>query len=152
MSMDRRTLLKSGAAAALLGGPFAGFAAMPAHADASPRRSPRAAALVPIPDARDGVVRLHLPRGFHYRSFHDTEFPVTLDDGTRLPGRHDGMGAFDGPDRSVVLVRNHEVNNPVGAFGPGTPYDAAAGGGTTTIQVTKLDHVRGDRQRSGCRP
>ena len=46
------------------------------------------------------------------------------------------MGAFDGPRRSVILVRNHEVNNPGAPFGPGTPYDAQARGGTTTIQVT----------------
>ena len=137
MSLDRRTLLRTTAAAGLAG-PFAGLVATPAEA----RRSPRASALVPIPDKRDGQVRLHLPRGFHYRSFHDTESPVVLDDGTRLPGRHDGMGAFRGPDGSTVLVRNHEVNNPVGAFGPGTPYDPAAGGGTTTIQVGKHGEVQ----------
>ena len=35
---------------------------------------PRPAAL---PDERDGVVRLHLPEGFRYRSFHDTTRPVS---------------------------------------------------------------------------
>ena len=44
---------------------------------------------------------------------------MTLTDGTALPGRHDGMGAFHGPRHSVILVRNHEVNNPGPAFGPG---------------------------------
>ena len=57
------------------------------------------------PDLRDGAVRLHLPEGFSYRSFHDTESPVTLDDGTVLPGRHDGMAAFPGP-RNTVVWRN----------------------------------------------
>ncbi len=51
------------------------------------------------------------------------------------------MGAFAGPRRSYVLVRNHEVNNPGAAFGPGTPYDPQARGGTTTIQVTPDGHV-----------
>lgn len=136
MSMQRRTVLKS-AAATTLAGPFAGLVATPAEA----RRSPNAAGLVPVKDHRDGIVRLHLPRGFSYRSFHDTESPVTLSDGTQLPGRHDGMGAFRGPGGSVILVRNHEVNNPRPAFGPGTPYDPMAGGGTTTIQVTRHGKV-----------
>jgi hypothetical protein len=140
MTMERRTVLKSGAAAAMLGGPFAGFAAMPAQAREK-AKAPRGTTLVPIEDERDRVVRLHLPEGFRYRSFHDTSEEVVLDDGTKLPGRHDGMGAFRGDDGSVVLVRNHEVNNPVGAFGPGEPYDAAAGGGTTTIRVSKHGEV-----------
>jgi len=40
-------------------------------------------------------------------------------------------------------VRNHEVNGSPGAFGPDTAprYDAAAGGGTTTIQVTRQGKV-----------
>lgn len=134
--LERRSVLKLAAASALAG-PFAGFAATPAQA----RRAPRAAGLVPIADKRDGLVRLHLPRGFQYRSFHDTQNPVYLDDGTLLPGRHDGMAAFAGPQNTVVLVRNHEVNGPVGAFGPWTPYDPAAGGGTTTVHVTKHGEV-----------
>ena len=102
-------------------------------------------ALRPIPDERDGMVRLHLPADFSYRSFHDTESPVTLDDGTVLPGRHDGMGAFRGPHGNVVLVRNHEVTNSPNtpAFGPGTPYDAQAGAGTTTVEVTPFGEVVG---------
>ena len=139
MSIDRRSVLKSTAAAAVVGGPFAGLVAAPAEA----RRPPNAANLGPVPDLRDGKVRLHLPRGFQYRSFHDTEATVVLDDGTTLPGRHDGMGAFPGPNGNILLVRNHEVtNNPnTPAFGPGRPYDAGAGAGTTTIEVTKYGEV-----------
>jgi secreted PhoX family phosphatase len=66
---------------------------------------------------------------------------VTLTDGTRLPGRHDGMGAFDGPRHTVLLVRNHEVNMPGPRFGPGRPYDSQAQGGTTTVQVTPTGEV-----------
>ena len=140
MNVDRRTVLKSGAAAALAGGPFAGFAALPA--DAAVRASgARNVELFPVEDERDGKVRLHLPEGFSYRSFHDTEKTVGLDDGTVLPGRHDGMGAFAGSGDTVILVRNHEVNGAVGAFGPDKPYDEAAGGGTTTIRVTKHGRV-----------
>jgi hypothetical protein len=140
MSLDRRSVLKSTAAAAVAAGPFAGLVAAPAEA----RRPPNAANLVPIEDLRDNAVRLHLPRGFSYRSFHDTEFPVVLDDGTSLPGRHDGMGAFRGPNGNVILVRNHEVTNTdpaTPAFGPGTPYDPMAGAGTTTIEVTPFGEV-----------
>lgn len=128
--LDRRSLLRSAAAGAVIGGPFAGFVARAASADTG-----RASAnnLGPVPDARDGQVRLWLPEGFQYRSFHDTETPVILDDGTKLPGRHDGMAAFAGPGDSVYLVRNHEVNGPGAAFGPGAPYDAMAQGGTATV-------------------
>lgn len=138
MTLERRTLITSGTAAALFAGPFAGFAALPAGAH---QRRHGPGELVPVPDARDGKVRLHLPQGFEYRSFHDTEQPVILDDGTNLPGRHDGMGAFRGRGGTVVLVRNHEVNGSMAAFGPTTPYDEAAGGGTTTVRVTRHGEV-----------
>jgi secreted PhoX family phosphatase len=103
--------------------------------------------LAPVADLRDGIVRLWLRPGFQYRSFHDTDTilpapgaprpPVVLDDGTILPGRHDGMAAFPGPNGNVWLVRNHEINGTVpAAFGPGTPYDSRTGGGTTTTEVT----------------
>ncbi|WP_107771076.1 PhoX family protein [Nocardioides sediminis] len=135
-SVERRTILKT-AAAASMAGPFAGLVAGPASAATNPKQVP----LFPVPDERDQVVRLQVPKGFRYRSFHDTTTPVTLTDGTVLPGRHDGMGAFPGPDGTVVLIRNHEINNPLPAFGTGTPYDAMAGGGTTTIQVTTRGEV-----------
>jgi secreted PhoX family phosphatase len=143
--VDRRTLLRSGLTVAALGGPFAGFVS------ACDRDEPRyrIAGLVPVRDGRDGVVRLHLPDGFEYRSFHHTAERVELDDGTELPGRHDGMGAFDDGD-GLVLVRNHEVDSPgqldldaYAAFGPGdlTPYDPAARGGTTTVHVDRHGRV-----------
>ena len=138
--LDRRTFLRGSAATAgavMLGGPFQGFVARAANA-ASPKPS---FPLGPVEDMRDGIVRLWLPKGFHYRSFHDTETPVTLPDGTALPGRHDGMAAFPGPGENVLLVRNHEVNGTGAPFGPGTPYDSAARGGTTTIEVTPKGKV-----------
>ena len=141
MSLERRTFMKGGAAAALAGGPFAGFVTAPAGAARGRGRSGSSPRLFPVRDKRDGEVRLHLPEGFHYRSFHDTASPVILRDKTVLPGRHDGMGAFRGRGDSVILVRNHEVNGTPGRFGPGPAYDRAAGGGTTTVRVTKTGEV-----------
>jgi secreted PhoX family phosphatase len=138
--IDRRTFLRGSAATAgavMLGGPFQGFVARAANAASQKPSFP----LGPVEDMRDGIVRLWLPRGFHYRSFHDTETPVILPDGTALPGRHDGMAAFPGPGENLLLVRNHEVNGTGAPFGPGTPYDAAARGGTTTIEVTPKGKV-----------
>jgi hypothetical protein len=146
--IDRRSVLRGAAAVAggtVLGGPFLGFvnraAAEPTAVSGGFRE------LRPIPDLRDGVVRLWLPEGFQYRSFHDTEVPVVLDDGTNLPGRHDGMGAFaaqGGRCRpgNYLLVRNHELNNAGPAFGDaGKAYDPMAQGGTTTIEVTRFGEV-----------
>ena len=144
MAVERRTFLKGSAAVtggALLGGPFQGLVAGPAAGlGAAPFR-----ALRPTKDLRDGKERLHLPEGFSYRSFHDTETPVVLDDGTKLPGRHDGMGAFEAGDGNVTLVRNHEVNNPGDAFGPigDHTYDPKAQGGCTVIDVTGKGEVLG---------
>src|SRR4026207_2551832 len=78
--------------------------------------APRPEVLEPVADLRDGIVRLHPPRGFPYRpapaglcrtsavAGASLLFPaplapkgappVTLQAGTVLPGRHDGMGAF----------------------------------------------------------
>jgi secreted PhoX family phosphatase len=148
-ALDRRTFVARAVAgtatAAALGGPFAGFLAQPAGASPARRgggHAPPNPTLGPVADDRDGVVRLWLPPGFAYRSFHDTEQPVTLDDGTLLPGRHDGMAAFRGPRGHVVLVRNHEINNPGPAFGDaGQAYDPMAQGGTTTIEVTRTGEV-----------
>jgi hypothetical protein len=72
--LSRRALLRGGAGAlagaAVLGGPFRGFVAL---AEGAPRAPRDRRELGPIPDLRDGAVRLWLPAGFQYRSFHDTE-------------------------------------------------------------------------------
>ncbi len=145
MTIERRRFLQGSlgaAGGALLGGPFQGLVA--GNALAGPRDNPAFRRLRPVADQRDGAVRLHLPEGFSYRSFHDTETqaPVVLDDGTVLPGRHDGMGSFRAPNGNVILVRNHEINAPGKPFGPGTPYDAKGPGGTTTIEVTPFGEVK----------
>lgn len=143
VEFDRRTMLRGTAMAAgatLVGGPFAGFVARSALAAVGGEDPTRG--LRPVPDLRDDAVRLWLPDGFSYRSFHDTEYDVVLDDGTRLPGRHDGMAAFPGRDGNVVLVRNHEVNGAGPAFGdPATVYDPMGRGGTTTVEVTPFGEV-----------
>jgi uncharacterized protein len=143
--VERRTLLKAGLASAAVAGPFTGLTV---PAEAGGRGRPRPTQLFPVEDKRDGVVRLHLPRGFQYRSFHDTSQPVVLDDGTVLPPNHDGMGAFRDRRGGVLLVRNHELNNPSAPadyqhFGPAGDhtYDPAARGGTTTIHVDRRGRV-----------
>ena len=107
-TVDRRGFLKG--AAATTGGVLIGGSLPALVANAVGAAPPdRFHTLGPVADLRDGIVRLHLPPGFRYRSFHDTDGPaITLDDGSRLTGRHDGMAAFPGPDGHVWLVRNHE--------------------------------------------
>ncbi|MEJ7705400.1 MAG: alkaline phosphatase PhoX [Geodermatophilaceae bacterium] len=141
--VGRRTFLKGAAAAtgvALAAGPFQGFTAASAAPPAPDGRFPGYGRLVPRPDQRDGVTRLRLPRGFRYRSFDPTG--ASLTDGTVIPGRHDGMAAFSGPGGLYTLVRNHEVNGPVGVFGdPSQAYDPLTGGGTTTVEVDGFGNV-----------
>ncbi len=92
---------------------------------------------------------LDLPSGFEYRVF--SKVGQTMDDGFRVPGAHDGMGAFPGPRGTTILVRNHELlasASELGAFGSdnalverlpsGSLYDDGRGkhpglGGTTTL-------------------
>ena len=152
--LDRRKFLKgaaaAGAGAAVVGGPLAGFLAGPAVAGAGRDASN---ALRDVPDLRDGEIRLALPEGFQYRSFQPSRraAPLILDDGSKLPGRHDGMAAFAGHGRhNVTLVRNHEENGSElgGSFGgPSSPvYDTSALGGTSTVHVSDdgiVDHSYG---------
>jgi len=141
--LNRRDFLKGaaavGGAATLSGGPFVGFIAR-----ASAANEVDLGPLGPVVDQRDGKVRLWLPEGLQYRSFHDTDGPpIFLDDGSRLQGRHDGMGAFPGSRGDNVLIRNHEINNPGVAFGdPTNAYDVMARGGCTTTVVSDVGEVR----------
>jgi uncharacterized protein len=142
-ALGRRELLQ--AAIATAGGVAASgpLAAMLAQAAGANPPAGKFDQLMPVKDLRDEKVRLHLPKGFSYRSFHDTDGPaVVLNDGTVLPGRHDGMAAFPGPNGNVWLVRNHEVNNAGTPFGPlASAYDTRGQGGTTSVLVTPFGEV-----------
>ncbi|MFI6629698.1 alkaline phosphatase PhoX [Nonomuraea fuscirosea] len=134
--MDRRRFISNMVAG--IAGPFAGVACAGVRGGAEP--VPGYGPLRPVKDLRDGKVRLHLPDGFKYRSF--SVAGDKYDDGSTVPGRHDGMAAFSGPKGSAVLIRNHEVNGPVGAFGDkDKAYDPMAGGGTSTLRVTRYGEV-----------
>ncbi|MBB6350437.1 hypothetical protein FHU36_007009 [Nonomuraea muscovyensis] len=138
--MDRRRFLAT--AVAGIAGPFAGVACAGRQGGAKPVSG--YGPLRATRDLRDGKVRLHLPDGFSYRSFNAVG--DTFSDGSPVPGRHDGMAAFPGPRDTVFLVRNHEVNGPVGAFGDkDRAYDPMAGGGTATLQVTRHGEVLSSR-------
>ncbi len=86
-------------------------------------------ALVPDPNGL-----LDLPAGFQYRTFSLTG--ELMNDGTLVPGAHDGMAAFSGPKNTVILVRNHELrpSSDTQVIGP-RPYDPLCKGGTTNLVV-----------------
>lgn len=107
MKISRRSFLWSSGAATL---GFVGLRAFLRDAHAN-LRSPGFGELV---DDRNGILRL--PPGFSYEAFSDTGDPT--DDGLRVPGGHDGMAAFRGPEGRVILVRNHELSNDVPQLGP----------------------------------
>ena len=94
--------------------------------------------LVPVPDLRDGVMRIALPEGFQYRTF--SRAGSTMSDGNKVPLAHDGMGLFNSPDGTFRLVRNHEDRNSPTSPGStarveGLSYDMRGGAGTTTLVV-----------------
>jgi len=90
----------------------------------------------------------NLPPGFGYVVL--SKAGETMDDGFLVPGAHDGMAAFPGPDGKTILVRNHEqdaLDLRKSPFGrdlellrkrPLPLYDSGRGtrpglGGTTTL-------------------
>ncbi|OCA87767.1 hypothetical protein A8F94_07925 [Bacillus sp. FJAT-27225] len=85
--------------------------------------------LVPDPN---GI--LDLPQGFHYKIISVEGEAMT--DGSKIPGMFDGMAAFEGPNNTTILVRNHELSNSAKHPVVGkNPYDPAAAGGTTALVV-----------------
>jgi secreted PhoX family phosphatase len=149
--MDRRSFLKFTAAGAAAV-PFTAFIARAEAAQGHPggvRRGRTAGygPLFPTEDRTTGLPLLMLPEGFRYVSFGWRG--DLLENGQPTPGSHDGMAAFAAGRGVVRLVRNHEV-------GPGTPfsgvaYDAAAGGGTVTLEFDshKGEHIASRDSLSG---
>jgi uncharacterized protein len=144
MTHTRRWFLRRSAAASL---GFAGLASVFAHrrafaGEAEP--DPGFGPLVPDPGGL-----LDLPAGFSYVAM--SRRGEEMDDGLLVPGQHDGMAAFPGPDGAVLLVRNHEMGptwedgSPFGRrrerlerLDPALVYDRGYGktpslGGTTTV-------------------
>ena len=130
--LGRRSFLQSGAALAGAAA-FTGFdalAARPAGAKPSIQSSDGGyGPLHPTRDQTTGETLIALPRGFEYVTFGRTG--EVMDDGIATPSSHDGMAAFR-TDGVVRLVRNHE-RGAGAAFATGMTYNAAAGGGTTTL-------------------
>jgi uncharacterized protein len=131
-SFNRRAFLQAavGAGAGVaLAGPFAALGAR--AAGASPvRRGDGYGPLRPVKDHTTGLELLNLPRGFEYLSLGWTN--DVMSDGTPTPSSHDGMAAFrDG--NMLRIVRNHERGTGTPFAPAGATYDAAAGGGTSTL-------------------
>lgn len=91
--------------------------------------------LFPTPD-QEGTTVLALPRGFRYVTFSRTGEAFG---GGIVPRNHDGMTCFDGPGRTIRLIRNHELRNAAGDFNLGVNgpaamrYDAKGMGGCMTL-------------------
>ena len=98
---------------------------------------------------------LNLPPGFRYDVISETG--EKMDDGFLVPGGHDGMAAFPGPDGKTILVRNHELDAddlrrspfgrgnalltqhaPIPLYDPGRGVKPGLGGTTTLVYDTKL--------------
>lgn len=126
-TLSRRMFIQLGAAAggALgLGITGLGAAEAPQYGGTIPGFGP----LVPTASENTGEVLLGLPEGFRYNVL--IRRGDLMSDGRAFPSNADGMGAFD-HDGLVRLVCNHErgAGTPIGSL----PWDAKAGGGTSTL-------------------
>ncbi len=129
--LDRRQFLSS-TAGLTLAGPLQQFRARVERGLATPRADDGYGRPREAKDESTGLTLLEVPEGFRYWSL--SWRGDRLDDGRVTPGAHDGMAAFAGPDGRIRLVRNHELDGDVGAFGAAPTYDAGGSGGTTTIE------------------
>lgn len=133
-SPDRRRFLRQalGLGGLAAASPFAALLSRAGEAGTVVATPP----LRPIEDQATGLPLLSLPEGFSYRSMSWTN--ETMGDGIRVPQRHDGMAVVREDADGYLLVRNHEITVDRQAFGPeAITYDAMAGGGTTTLRVSR---------------
>ena len=102
---------------------------------------------------------LDLPEDFTYHAF--STIGERMDDGFLVPGAHDGMAAFPGPNGKTILVRNHELDigpkvvqsfahdkrlreiDPEKIYDPGKGTKPGLGGTTTVVYDTKTGMLEG---------
>ena len=82
---------------------------------------------------------LDLAPGLTYRVVDRALEPMS--DGYRVPARPDGMGCFEGPAGTLVLMRNHELdhNRHLGAWREAPPeaFDPSCHGGVTRVVLER---------------
>jgi uncharacterized protein len=131
--LRRRDLLRHGAAVAVAG-------AMPFVVT----RRARALGFGALETDPDGT--FDLPPGFRYSVVEVAG--SAMSDGYVVPYRPDGMAAFPGPNGSLVLMRNHELDLEVGlgAYGslpvPADAYDPSYAGAVTRLVLDGTTFAR----------
>ena len=102
MSATRRQFLRTSVAYAA---GFAGLRALvhPSLAQAAP--SGTAVGFGPLISDPEGI--LDLPKGFSYKIV--SQLGDKMDDGLLVSSAPDGMAAFEGPEGTTIVVRNHEA-------------------------------------------
>jgi secreted PhoX family phosphatase len=98
-------------------------------------RPSRLGSLAPTPSINTNETVLAVPHDFQYTVLGKTG--ARMSDGHLTPAAHDGMAAFQ-VKGELRLVRNHEVNIPVGREGAAVSkiaYDPMAAAGTTTLVI-----------------
>lgn len=140
MRFQRRAVLKAAAGAAVVASPLAFLFRRDARADGGPL-------------VADPARVLDLPPGFRYVILQRAFEPMS--DGTRVPGRPDGMACFAGAPGTLTLMRNHELDEGLWDSGldesPPEAFDARAGGGVTRVVLkeTTLEVVSSNRVLAG---
>jgi uncharacterized protein len=140
VTASRRSFLagatRAGLGASLPLGSLLGLAGCREHrpeSEAAKSASSGYGALQPARDETTGAYLLKLPAGFRYRTLGWAG--SKLDDGSIMPGAHDGMGIVAINGTRLTLVRNHEVVTEQGALGAALlHYDAPASGGCVAFE------------------
>ena len=133
--LDRRGFILNAGAAGVGALAFRGFTSRAAFLGSISSGAVDYGPLFPAKTNNTGELLLALPKGFQYTVFGKTG--SRMSDGRATPRAHDGMAAFQ-VNNELRLVRNHEVNTPLGSRGAAigaNAYDPFAGGGTTTLVI-----------------
>ncbi len=141
--VTRRNFVQGSAAVSAglaLGGPISAYAANTKKGGGR-RKATGYGALRPTPERDSAVAYLALPRGFRYRVINRAGDPMTT--GGPTPGIFDGMAAYDGPQGTTILIRNHENRSRAGEITVPVPAgkrydpDSNVRGGATKLVVGK---------------